>query len=130
MTDPIADMLIRIKNAAAVKKPAVALPYSKIKWEISRILKDAAYLSSAERKGRKNKKLLELELTYLADGSARIHGAKRISRPSRRLYRRAREIRAVKEGKGLAVVSTSRGLMTGSDARKSRLGGEIICEVW
>ena len=130
MTDPIADMLVRVKNAAAVKKPTVLLPYSKIKWELAGILKEAGYLSSVERRGRKNRKLMELELTYLSDGSAKIHGAKRISKPSRRLYRPVRDIKKVKEGRGLAVISTSRGLMNDNEARKSRLGGEVICEVW
>ncbi len=130
MTDPIADMLVRINNAAAVKKPTVLLPYSKIKWELARILKEAGYLSSAERRGRKNRKLMELELAYSPDGSAKTHGVKRISKPSRRLYRQARDIKKVKDGRGLAVISTSQGLMNDNEARKSRLGGEVICEIW
>ena len=128
--DPIADMLIRIKNAARVKKESVLVPYSKIKMAIAMLLKEHGYLSSVERKGRKNRKMMEFVLSYDEDGSAKLNDLKRVSKPSRRIYRKVDEIRKIKRGFGLAVISTPRGLKTDSEARKERLGGEVICEVW
>ncbi|OGF94482.1 30S ribosomal protein S8, partial [Candidatus Giovannonibacteria bacterium RIFOXYC1_FULL_48_8] len=94
--DPIADMLTRIKNAALVKKETVLVPYSQMKFEIANILKERGYISLVERRGRKNRKFLELGLAYEPDGSPRLHGAKRVSKPSRRIYRKVAEIRPVR----------------------------------
>lgn len=130
VADPIADMLIRIKNALAVGRPTVELPYSKIKLEIARILKEAGYLQAVEKHGRKNKKLIELALAYHPAGNPKLSGLTRVSKSSRRIYKKAGELWRVKQGLGLALVSTSKGLMTDGQARRQHLGGEIICEVW
>ncbi|MEK7162530.1 MAG: 30S ribosomal protein S8 [Patescibacteria group bacterium] len=128
--DPIADMLSLIKNAALVKKETVLVPYSQIKFEIANILKERGYILLGERRGRKNRKFLELGLAYEPDGSPRLHDAKRISKPSRRIYRKVAEIRPVRRGYGLAVISTPKGLKSDAAARRERVGGEIICEIW
>jgi len=128
--DPIADMLIRIKNATLVKKESVSVPYSKFKAEVASILKEKGYLSSAESKGRKNRKFLELEIAYDMDGEARFHDVKKISKPSRRVYKKVSELRPVRRGYGLAIISTSKGLRTDEAARREKIGGEILCEIW
>ena|SRR3989344_746215 len=128
--DPIADMLIRIKNAAAVKKETALVPYSKLKFELARILKDNGYLTTVEKRSKKKQRFLELALAYDAGGSGRISGLRRISKSSRRVYKGAKELRPIKGGQGLAVISTSQGLKTDAQAKKLNLGGEIICEIW
>ncbi len=128
--DPISDMLIRIKNASAVKKETALVPHSKIKHELARILKESGYISKFERRGKKNRKMIEIELSYDSSGRPSLSGTKRISKPSRRVYMPAREIRKVKQGSGIAVISTSRGLKTDKEARAEHLGGEVICEIW
>ena len=131
--DPIADMLIRIKNAQAVRGEQVVMPFSKVKFKIANILKDAGYISEIERKNKKAKKAeheyLQLTLKY-QDNQGALSGVKIISRPSRRMYIKAREIKPVRSGYGLAIISTSKGIMSSKEARKLDLGGEIICEVW
>jgi small subunit ribosomal protein S8 len=130
MTDPISDMFIRIKNALAVKKKMVEVPYSKLKSEIAELLKKQGYLSTVERRGKKVRRCLELGLVYDAEGYGRITDIKRISKLSRRVYKSADQIGRVKQGVGISVISTSKGLKTGAQAKKERLGGEIICEIW
>lgn len=128
--DPISDMLIRIKNAALVKKESLTLPYSKLKLEVARILQERGYLSAVETKGRKNRKFLELGVAYGQDGGALLHDVKKISKPSRRIYKKVDELHPVKRGFGLAIISTSKGLKTDEAARKEKIGGEVLCEVW
>ncbi len=130
LADPIADMLIRIKNASAVKKETVLVPYSKLKLELARLLAERGYVSLVERRGRKGRKFIELALAYQADGSGLITDLRRISKPSRRVYRQAKEIRKVKGGLGISIISTSQGLKSDKEARRLHLGGEIICEIW
>jgi len=131
--DPISDMLIRIKNAQAVKSEQVVIPFSKVKFRIANILKESGYVSEVERKSKKAKKAeheyLQLTLKY-QDGQATLSGVKLISKPSRRMYIKAKEIRPVRSGYGLAIVSTSKGIMASKEAKKNKLGGEIICEIW
>jgi len=129
MTDPIADMLIRIKNAQAVLKPTVDIPYSKIKYQIALILAKEGFIEKVERKFRKNKKVLRIGLKY-QDGQPAIADMKRVSKPGRRIYLSHKEIKPPKGGYGIAVISTSQGLMTDKEARKRHLGGEVLCEVW
>ena len=128
--DPIADMLIRIKNAALVGKESVLVGHSKIKAEIANIMKERGYLSEVESKGRKTRKLLELTLGYEADGAAKFHDVKRISKSSKRVYQKSSEIRPVKRGFGISIISTSKGLKTDEGARREKLGGEVLCEIW
>ena len=131
--DPIADMLIRIKNAQAVRGEQVVMPFSRVKFKIAGILKEAGYISEIERKIKKAKKAeheyLQLTLKY-QDNQGAMSGVKVISRPSRRMYIKAKEIKSVRSGYGIAIISTSKGIMNSREARKLGLGGEIICEVW
>ena len=133
VNDPIADMLIRLKNAQAVKGEQVTMPFSKVKFKIASILKEAGYISEVERKNKKVKKseheYLQLTLKY-QDNQGALNGIKIISRPSRRMYIKAKEIKSVRSGYGMAIVSTSKGIMSSKEAKKLGLGGEIICEVW
>jgi len=129
MTDPITDMLNRIRNAQAVFHPAVSIPFSKLKYEIAKILKKQGFIEKVEKKGRKIKKTIEITLKYV-DETPAISGLKRISKPGQRIYVSRRKIRRVRSGFGMAILSTSKGLMTNKEARKQKLGGEIICEIW
>ena len=129
MTDPIADMLNRIRNAQAVGLPTVEIPFSKIKNEIADILEKAGFVGKSDSKGRKTKKDIELTLNY-KDGAGAISGLKRISKPGQRIYLPLTKIKKVREGFGISIVSTSKGIMTDKEARKQKLGGEIICEIW
>ncbi|OGM98409.1 MAG: 30S ribosomal protein S8 [Candidatus Yanofskybacteria bacterium RIFCSPLOWO2_01_FULL_41_34] len=130
---PISDMLIRIKNAQAVKGEQVTMPFSKVKFKIANILKEAGYVSEVERKNKKAKKAeheyLQLTLKYRDDQGV-LSGVKIVSHPSRRMYIKAKDIKLVRSGYGLAIISTPKGVMNSKEAKKSGLGGEIICEVW
>src|SRR5450755_2418780 len=129
-TDPIADLLTRIRNAAMAKHPRVDLPSSKLKVEIARILKDEGYLANFKVEEQKAKKTLRVFLRYTPDRRSVITDLKRISRPGSRRYVGKTDIRQVVGGMGISIVSTPKGLMTGSSARKAGIGGEIMCEVW
>jgi len=126
MTDPITDMLNRIRNAQAVSHKTVSVPFSKIKYEIAKILEKQEFIGATEKKGRIPKKTIEIALQY----PPKILGLKRVSMPGQRIYAGFKEIRGSKGKYGLLIVSTPKGLMTGQDARNQKLGGEIICEIW
>ena len=127
--DPISDFFTRIQNAYRAKKSTVVVPYSNLKSEIARLLEERGYILGFERKGRKVRKFLEITLRYEA-GAPAMSAMRRISKPSRRLYVAKGEIRPVRQGFGLAIISTSKGLMSGEKARQAGVGGEIIAEVW
>jgi small subunit ribosomal protein S8 len=129
-TDPIADMLTRIRNAVRARHPRVDLPSSKLKVEIARILKDEGYLANFKVVDEKGKKTLRVFLRYTPDRHGVITDLKRISRPGSRRYVGKTDIRAVVGGMGISILSTPRGLMTGQSARKEGVGGEVLCEVW
>jgi len=130
-TDPIADMLTRIRNAAKARHPRVDLPASKLKVEIARILKDEGYLSTYKVVDEnKTKKSLRLFLRYTPDRRSVITDLRRVSRPGCRRYVGKTEIRAVVGGMGISILSTPRGIMTGQSAKKAGVGGELLCEVW
>jgi len=130
-TDPIADFLTRLRNAAAAKHQRVDVPVSKLKTEIARILKEEGYISTYKLvEENKTRKVLRVFLKYTADRRSVISGMKRISRPGARAYRGAVEIRPVVGGLGISILTTPKGLMTGRAARKAHVGGEILCEVW
>ncbi len=126
MTDPIADMLNRIRNAQAVLSETVSIPFSKIKYEIASIMQREGFVKDVEKRGRKEKRLIKI--TFNKD--SKISGLKRISKSGQRLYVSYKDIKPVKGGYGIAVISTSKGLMSNKEARKNKLGGEIICEIW
>jgi len=130
MTDPIADMLNRIRNAQAVLKATVDVPFSDLKYEIAKILEKKGFVAKIEKKGKKTRRTIEITLKYDANQPV-ISGLKRISKPGQRIYKKAKEIKPVKGGYGVAVNSTPKeGLVTDKEARKKKLGGEVICEVW
>ena len=130
VTDPIADMLTRIRNAVAVGHQRVAMPSSKLKVGISQILVDEGFIDRYEVSEDGHRHELELVLRYGDRRRPAIEGLKRISKPGHRVYRGARELPRVQGGIGVAVVSTSQGLLPDREARRRRLGGEILCEVW
>lgn len=129
-TDPIADLLTRIRNGARARHPRVDLPSSKLKVAIARILKDEGYLSNFKVVEEKGKKTLRLSLRYTQDRRSVITDLRRISRPGSRRYTGKNGIRTVVGGMGISILSTPRGLMTGHAARKEGVGGELLCEVW
>jgi len=129
MTDPVADMLNRIRNAQAVLKETVDIPISNLRYEIAKILEKGGFVAEVEKKGKKTKKVIEITLKYNEKVPV-ISGLKRVSKPGQRIYKRAKELKPVKGGYGIAIISTSKGLMTDKEARKQKLGGEVICEIW
>ncbi len=130
MTDPIADMLTRIRNGIQSRHDRVELPSSKLKVEIARILKGEGFISNYKLVEDKVQPLLRIYLKYSEDGEPVIHGIERISRPGRRVYRNKQEIPRVLGGLGLAIVSTSKGVLSGTEAVKNGVGGEVLCQVW
>ena len=130
MTDPIADMLTRIRNANQMRYVEVEMPASKIKVEIARILKEEGFISDYKVKKNNVQDVLLLNLKYGAKKERVISGLKRISKPGLRVYAKAEEVPYVLNGLGIAVISTSKGLMTDKEARKQTLGGEVLAYIW
>lgn len=130
MTDPIADMLTRVRNAIAAKHSRVDIPGSKLKLEIARILKEEGYINNFVTKGEGTKLMIRVFLRYDAKGVSSITHLSRVSRPGRRVYVGAGEIPRVLGGYGINIVSTSRGLMSGKKARQENVGGEILAQVY
>lgn len=130
MTDPISDMLARIRNAIIARKTLVSLPSSNMKAKLAEILKREGYLRSFEVRADDKQGMLEIELKYDRDNRCAIEGMKRISKPGQRVYTSASEVPKVRNGLGIAVVTTSHGLLTDREARKQNLGGEVVCAIW
>ncbi|HEY6444765.1 MAG TPA: 30S ribosomal protein S8 [Candidatus Acidoferrales bacterium] len=129
-TDPIADLLTRIRNGSRARHSRVDMPSSKLKIEVARILKEEGYVVNFKVVEEKGKKTLRVFLRYTPERRSVITDLKRVSRPGSRRYVGKSEIRQVVGGMGIAIVSTPRGLMTGQAARKEGVGGELLCEVW
>ena len=129
MTDPITDMLNQIRNAQAVGKTEVLIPLSKIKNEIALIMSKEGFVGEVKKAMKGKIKGLKITLKYDNDEPA-IAGSRRVSRPGQRIYEGFDEIKRVKGGFGISIVSTSKGLMTNKEARKQKLVGEVICQVW
>ena len=129
MTDPIADMLTRIRNAQAVRKPEVLIPFSKLKFELAKILKREGFIEDIEEVKGDVQSNIKIGLKYM-DEEPFIQGLKRTSKPGQRIYKKRNEIRPIKQGLGIVIISTSKGLLTDKQARKEKLGGEVLCEVW
>lgn len=128
-TDPISDMLTRIRNAIAVSKTEVRMPYSKMKQNVAELLKANNFIDGVNVEGEGISKSLIVRINN-ESSNARITEIERISRPGRRSYTSVDNIPVVKRGRGIVIVSTSKGLMTGDDAKKTRIGGELICKVY
>ena len=128
-TDPIADMLSRIRNAIMANRTDTAIPYSKLKAQIADILVSTGFIDKAEVTGEGKDKVINLILNDELN-SPRITEIKRVSKPGRRVYKGSNEIPVVKNGRGLVVVSTSQGLMTGHEAKKAKVGGEVLCSIY
>ncbi|MEY4747629.1 MAG: ribosomal protein [Candidatus Parcubacteria bacterium] len=129
VNDVVGDFIVRLTNAGAVKSATVSVPYSSFKAAIAEKLKEAGYLSNIEKKGKKVKKVLDITLKY-DDGRHAIRGVKRISKPGRRLYKSVHEIVPVRYGHGALILSTPKGVMTDKEARKEKVGGEALFEIW
>lgn len=129
MTDPITDMLNQIKNAQAVGKTEVLVPLSRIKNDIAVILSQENFVGEAKKATKGKEKLLKISLKY-DNGVPAMSGYKRISKPGQRIYQGFSEIKKVHGGYGISVISTSKGIMTNKEARKQKLGGEVMCQVW
>jgi small subunit ribosomal protein S8 len=129
-SDPIADMLTRIKNAAGAKFRRVDIPGSKVKNEIAKILKTEGYIRNYKFIKDGKQGILRVYLKYGSDQKSVIFGMKRISKPSRRVYLKSKDIKPVLSGMGISIISTSRGIMTDKTARKESVGGEVLCNIW
>jgi small subunit ribosomal protein S8 len=137
MTDPISDMLTRIRNGVSAKHARVDMPASKLKAEIARILQDEGYIQgfriveeAAEKQGRQARQIIRLFLKYGPRGERVITGLERVSRPGRRVYLDRSSVPTVMGGLGTSILTTSRGVMTGREAVKAGVGGEVLCNVW
>lgn len=130
MTDTVSDMLTRIRNAATVRHDRTDVPASKMKLEIAKILKQEGFIRTFKVVDEGPQGLIRIYLKYADDGEPVIHGVRRVSRPGRRVYRNATDLPKVRNGLGVAVVSTNRGIVTDEQARSLHVGGEILCEIW
>ena len=130
LTDPVADMLARIRNAISARHQKVDVPASKLKLEIARILKEEGYISNFKATEEEGHKVVRIYLKYDNNNDAAISNVTRVSRPGCRVYVRRTEIPRVLGGLGINILTTPRGVMTGQQARKQGLGGELLCEVW
>ncbi|MFZ2055216.1 MAG: 30S ribosomal protein S8 [Candidatus Aminicenantales bacterium] len=129
-TDPIADLLTRIRNAARIKKREVSIPSSKLKVEIAKILKEEGYIRNFKAVDDNKQGILNIALKYTDDNQSVISGLRRISRPGCRLYCARDSVPKVLDGLGIAVISTSRGILTGKRCQELGVGGEILCHIW
>lgn len=130
ITDPVGDLINRLQNAGAVKQTTVSVPFSMYKLAIVEKLKAIGLVGGIEKKGKKVKKTLDITLKYDAAGKPVINGAKRVSKPGRRLYRSVDQIIPVRYGHGHLILSTPKGIKTGLEARKEKVGGEALFEIW
>lgn len=130
MTDPIADMLTRIRNAGKVNHTTVSVPYSRIKMAVAQILEREGYLVHAKAEGEGIHRVIVMDLKYDNGGATYIRGLRRISKPGRRLYVPSDGIPRVNSGTGIAILSTSRGILSDKEARANKVGGEILCEIF
>jgi len=130
LSDPISDFLTRLKNASNAGNESFTAPFSKMKAEVARILKEEGYIWNYETKTDGKFPQIEVKVKYSDKGEAVLHDLKRVSKPGLRQYVGAGEIPRVLSGLGIAIISTSKGLMTGAKAKKEKLGGEIIAQVW
>jgi small subunit ribosomal protein S8 len=129
MTDPVSDLLARIRNAGQARHAELLCPSSKLKLAVAKVLAEAGFLESVAVEAQEGKPMLRIRLRY-AEGRPLIDGLRRVSKPSRRVYVDVRHIPRVRRGLGLAVLSTPRGVLSDREAREQKVGGEVVCEVW
>ncbi len=130
MTDPIADMLTRIRNAVRIERGSVEMPISKVKRGVAEVLKREGYIWDWAVLESDPVRVLKLDLKYGPNGERVIRHIKRVSKPGRRVYSKARDLKPVLQGLGITVLSTSRGVVSDREARQKNLGGEVLCEIW
>ncbi|MGQ0810705.1 MAG: 30S ribosomal protein S8 [Nitrospiraceae bacterium] len=130
MTDPIADLLVRIQNGARRRHDAVTVPASKLKREVLRILQAEGFIETFDDATEDGHPALHIQLRYVGDDQPMITGLRRISRPGKRVYVGKRNVPRVRSGIGVSILSTSKGVMTDQESRRSGLGGEVLCHVW
>jgi len=130
MTDPIADMLTRIRNAVRVERPFVDVPFSKVKRGLADVLKREGYIWDFQQVEEEPVQQLRIELKYGPNGERVIQKIRRVSSPGRRVYSKAKDLRPVLNGLGISVISTSRGVVSDREARQRNVGGEVLCEIW
>ncbi len=129
MTYPVTDTLTRIKNAYMARRERLTIPFSRLRFNLARVLQEKSFVGEVEEKGRGEKRYLAIALVYLEGGGPAMTDFKTISKPSQRIYASKEKIRRTRRG-GIFVVSTPAGVMSGQDARKKNVGGEVLCEVW
>ncbi len=130
VTDPIANMLVSIKNASMVSKESIMVPFSNLKFAIASCLKEHGFVADVSKKTEKNNlPVIVIDLNYI-DGKAKIHDVARISKPSRRMYTAAKELRSFKSGHGIYVLSTPKGILSDRQAKKEQVGGELLFSIW
>lgn len=132
VSDSIGDFIIQLKNAGNVGLDSISVPYSEFKFNVAEKLKEKDYVKSVSKKGKKIKKFLEVELQYkdVNKRKPRINDVERVSKPSRRIYKKTDELFPVKYGKGSLILSTPEGILTGEEARKKKVGGEVLFKIW
>lgn len=130
MTDPIADLLVRIQNGARRGHETVTVPASKLKKELLRVMQSEGFIAGYEAATRDGHPAFRVQLRYVGEGKSVITGMSRISKPGKRVYAGKRNVKPVVGGMGLSILSTSKGLLTDQEARKASLGGEVICYIW
>ena len=130
MTDPITDMFNRIRNAEMADHPKTSIPFSRVKFQLAEILKKYNFILDVKKRGRTIKKTMLVSLKYGDDKHLTITQFKRISKPGQRIYQASRDIKKIKNGFGISIISTPEGIMTGMKAKKKKIGGELMVEVW
>jgi small subunit ribosomal protein S8 len=130
MTDPLGDMLARIRNAGGARHAQMSCPSSKLKLAVAQVLSAEGFVGAVSTDGDDEKLTLTVELRYQDDGRQMIEGMRRVSKPGRRIYLGAGEVKQVRAGLGMAVLTTSKGVLCDRDARVAKVGGEVLCEVW
>lgn len=130
ITNPIGDMMNRIKIAGEMKKESVMVPFSRLRFSILEALAKKRFVKEVVKKGKKVVRAIEIGIAYHEDGRPKVSGVRPLSRPARRLYMGEKDIRSVRHGYGALLLSTPQGIMTGSEARKAKVGGEALFEIW
>lgn len=130
VSDPVADLIIQLKNAGAAGKVQVVVPYSKLRHAIAAKLETCGYVKAIAKRGKKARKTLEIELPTAKEGGTPISGVKRLSKPGRRIYTSVTHIRPIRQGRGTLMLSTPKGILTDAEARKAHVGGEALFMIW